>query len=587
MSDVQGDPIAAQEALMQFLYRAPIGLVQCASDGTVEMMNPKSAQLLMTITPDGSLDNLFDAFANHAPELRAMVEDFPEPTGIVCDAHRIAIGATAALPARTFSIDMTRIDADCLMAVVSDVTSESEREQMEIARVLRHAARVDTLTAMPNRAALRERVQTVLEREPIDPGYEFAVLHLNCDRFKQINDSFGHHAGDEVLASMAGRLRAELRPTDSVGLATETCRMAARISGDEFVVLLEGLRTPGDVHLVVTRLLETLARPYHVDGHRLHCGVSIGIAARKDVTSDADALLRDASIAMDEAKRIGGGRYAAFEPDMRQRAVRRGDVEAELRVAIAERQLFVVFQPVVGLRKAGAVDRAAGVEALVRWRHPTRGVVSPIEFIEVAEVTGLIGALGDFVLRDACAHFMGWRRDFGERAPRHLAVNVSRAQLGADDFVVSVQRVLDETGMPADRLQLEVTESLAAQDVAVQRRLHELKAIGVTLALDDFGTGYSSLSSLHLLPVDTVKIDRSFVSLVDQSLHHRVLVEATVRVARSLGMITVAEGVETEMQAAVIRDLGCDKGQGYLFSRPLPAAELSAWLGRDPLPAAA
>ena len=572
---------------MQFLYRAPIGLVQCAADGTVEMMNPKSAQLLMTITPDGSLDNFFTVFANHAPELRAMVDDFAEPTGLVCDAHRIPIAETATLPARVFSIDMTRIDADCLMAVVSDVTSESEREQTEIARVLRHAARVDTLTSMPNRSALRERVQAVLDREPIDPDYEFAVLHLNCDRFKQINDSYGHHVGDEVLASMAGRLRAELRPTDRVGRAAEPERMAARISGDEFVVLLEGLRTPGDVHPVVTRLLETLARPYHVDGHRLHCGVSIGIAARKDAASDADALLQDASIAMDEAKRSGGGGYASFEPGMRQRAVRRGDVEAELRVAIAENQLFVVYQPVVGLRKPGAIDRGAGVEALVRWRHPQRGVVAPIEFIEVAEATGLIGALGDFVLRSACEQYMAWQRDFAERAPRHLAVNVSRAQLGADDFIASLRCVLEQTGMPADRLQLEVTESLAAQDVAVQRRLHDLKVLGVTLALDDFGTGYSSLSSLHLLPVDTVKIDRSFVSLVDQSLHHRVLVEATVRVARSLGMNTVAEGVETEMQAAVIRDLGCDKGQGYLFSRPLPASEVSAWLAKDLLVAAA
>ena len=214
----------------------------------------------------------------------------------------------------------------------------------------------------------------------------------------------------------------------------------------------------------------------------------------------------------------------------------------------------------------------------MRWRHPTRGVVPPVEFIGVAESCGLIDALGSFVLATACRQFMAWQAALGERAPRLLAVNLSRAQLGQPGLVAEVRDTLRATGMAPAQLQLEVTESLAAQDETVQARLHELKALGLTLALDDFGTGYSSLACLHQLPVDTVKIDRSFVSRADTSRHHRVLIEATIRVAASLGMSTVAEGIETEAQAAVVRELGCDKGQGYLFSKPLLAGDVARWL---------
>jgi EAL domain-containing protein (putative c-di-GMP-specific phosphodiesterase class I) len=267
-----------------------------------------------------------------------------------------------------------------------------------------------------------------------------------------------------------------------------------------------------------------------------------------------------------------------FEPAMRERAARRADIEADLRQALLEDQLFVVYQPVVGLRPDGGTDHSAGVEALVRWQHPLRGVVPPFEFIQVAEESGLIGALGDFVLRRACRDFMRWQRELGEQAPRLLAVNLSRAQLGQPDWPATVRAILEHEGMRPSQLQLEVTESLAAQDLQVQERLHELKAIGITLALDDFGTGYSSLSSLHQLPVDTVKIDRSFVCQADTSHHHRVLIEATVKVAQSLGMSTVAEGIETEAQAAAVRGQLCAKGQGYLFSRPLASDALLDWL---------
>jgi EAL domain-containing protein (putative c-di-GMP-specific phosphodiesterase class I) len=277
------------------------------------------------------------------------------------------------------------------------------------------------------------------------------------------------------------------------------------------------------------------------------------------------------------AKAANSG-YVVFEQSMRERAVRRGDMEGELRRALHEQHLFVVYQPVVGLLPDQRIDVSTGVEALVRWRHPQRGVVPPLEFIEVAEQCGLIGALGDFVLERACTDFVGWQAQLQQAAPRLLAVNLSRAQLAQPDFASHVAEILAATGMDARQLQLEVTESLAAQDDQVQHRLHELKALGIKLALDDFGTGYSSLASLHLLPVDTVKIDRSFVSQSDTSAHHRVLIEATVKVARSLGMDTVAEGIETAAQARVVNELQCDKGQGYLYSRPLESPALVAWI---------
>jgi EAL domain-containing protein (putative c-di-GMP-specific phosphodiesterase class I) len=260
------------------------------------------------------------------------------------------------------------------------------------------------------------------------------------------------------------------------------------------------------------------------------------------------------------------------------RAARRADIETELRHALVDEQLFVVYQPVVGLLADGATDHSAGVEALVRWQHPVRGIRPPFEFIQVAEECGLIGAVGDFVLARACRDFMRWRAELGERAPRLLAVNLSRAQLGQPGWVGVVRSILQESGMAPDQLQLEVTESLAAQDLEIQQRLHELKALGIRLALDDFGTGYSSLSSLHMLPVDTVKIDRSFVCQADTSHHHRVLIEATVKVAQSLGMDTVAEGIETEAQSVAVRERHCSKGQGYFYSAPLTAAALAEWV---------
>jgi diguanylate cyclase (GGDEF)-like protein len=570
------------EALVEFLYRAPIGLAEITAEGTIEMLNPMGAQLLMPLAPNADLGNLFAVLDQVAPQLRQIARDYDHPSGVVCESVRIDLGSVAARgDIDVLAISLLKLEDGRLMAVLADATLAVSREQQKLSRRLSDAARTDTLTQMPNRAAVREQLQRIIDKVPAEGSTDSAgcaVLFLNCDRFKQINDALGHATGDEVLGLMAERLRATLRPGDRISTPPGLQPMAARIGSDEFVVILDGMRRMDDLLGVARRVLDVLSAPYATQLHLVSCSVSMGLVLTGQTSIEADVVLQDASIAMVEAKQAGGSRFAVFDAAMRERAANRSDMETELRRALSEDELFVIYQPVVGLQINGSIDRSAGVEALVRWQHPLKGVVQPLEFIGIAEDCGLIGALGDFVLEAACRDFMHWQVAMGDRAPRSLAVNLSRAQLAQPGWLPRVREILLTTGMPPQCLQLEITESLAAQDEKVQQRLHDLKALGLKLALDDFGTGYSSLACLHLLPVDTVKIDRSFVCQADQSLHHKVLVDATVRVAHSLGMNTVAEGIETPAQLDVVQELGCDKGQGYLFSRPLTSAALMKWL---------
>ena len=482
---------------------------------------------------------------------------------------------------QVLSISLMKLENGRLMAVLADATLQVAREQQKLSRKLLDAARTDTLTQMPNREAVREQLQRMLDLTQADASAGCAVLFMNCDRFRQINDALGHVTGDEVLGLMAERLRSILRSGDRIGTPPVLHQMAARIGSDEFVVILDGMLRVEDLSGVARRILDVLSAPYITRLHRVNCSVSMGLVMTAQAGVDADVVLQDASIAMVEAKRAGGARFVVFDAAMRERAAHQGAKEADLRRALSEKELFVVYQPLVGLTSPGCVDRSAGVEALVRWQHPLNGVVPPLEFIDTAERSGLIGILGDFVLETACRDFMHWRATLGEDAPRLLAVNLSRAQLALTGWLARVRDILDATGIPTHCLQLEITESLAAQDEEVQLQLHELKVLGIKLALDDFGTGYSSLACLHLLPVDTVKIDRSFVCQADTSLHHKLLIDATVKVAHSLGMNTVAEGIETQGQLDVVRALGCEKGQGYLFGRPMVSQALMRWMRND------
>lgn len=565
----------AHEALIEFLYRAPIGLLQARPDGEVTMINPMSAQLLMPLATGGDLSNLFDVLDRVAPGLRALADRHTTPGSVVCDGLRLPMPAALDQPAQTLALNITRLDDATLMCSLSDVSHTVREEQYRLATRMRDLGRTDALTALPNRAVVCEHITRVLASQQADPAAQLAVLFINADRFDQVNLAHGTALGDALLQQMAQRLGAALRQGDAVGRAVPPASTAARLGGDEFVVVLEGLRGADDAERVARRLVDTLSRPYQIDGLALHLGVSLGVRlGGMGPGADADSVLQEAGIAMREAKRAGGSRHAVFDPSMKVRATYRGLVETELRQALDRGELFVVYQPIVSLGGGAAV----GVEALVRWQHPLRGLVPPLAFIEVAEQTGLIGAVGAFVLVTACRQFMQWRQALGPLAPRGLSVNLSRAQLCDPQLVAEVQHALHASAMPAAALQLEVTESLAAQDEHARSQLQALKALGLTLALDDFGTGYSSLSSLHQLPVDLVKIDRSFVMQLETSAHHRALVKATVDVAQSLGMGTVAEGIETPGQAALLQALQCEKGQGYWFGRPMTAAALADWL---------
>jgi diguanylate cyclase (GGDEF)-like protein/PAS domain S-box-containing protein len=462
-----------------------------------------------------------------------------------------------------------------IQGAVACVVDASAQKQLE--QTLRDSARTDSLTLLPNRVVVTDQIRTALERHTAHPGYHFAVLFMDFDRFKQVNDTLGHGVGDALLRQIAERLQTGLRESDSFVRTSDFSQMAARIGGDEFVVLLDDIRGDLDAEVVAGRLLDLLAMPYTIGAHTVRSSVSIGIVTATHAAGDVESVLRDADIAMYEAKRTGRGRYVLFEPAMHRRV--RDDValENDLRRAMPDGELFVVYQPLVDL----ASRRITGMEALVRWNHPQRGLVSPVEFIPMAEAVGLIGKLGVMVLHTACKDFAWLQSQLGPLAPETVSVNLSRAQLREPSLVSDILDALRAHGMIAAQLQLEVTESLAAQDLTMQARLHEVKALGVTLALDDFGTGYSSLSCLHELPIDVVKIDRSFVSLAQTSDYHRVLIEATILMARTLGMGTLAEGIETAEQAALMRSLGCGKGQGFLFSRPVSREALMAWIQAD------
>ncbi|MES2581770.1 MAG: EAL domain-containing protein [Pseudomonadota bacterium] len=456
-----------------------------------------------------------------------------------------------------------------MAGVALDVQAQKAMEQE-----LRAAARTDGLTQLPNRSAVLQAIELAIARRAAQPGYHFAVLFMDFDRFKQVNDTLGHGVGDALLRQIAARLQHSLRPGDSLLHTSDFSHMAARLGGDEFVVVLDDIRGDLDAEIVASRLIDVLSMPYTIGANKVNSSVSIGIVTSAHASEDADGALRDADIAMYEAKRTGRARYVMFEPSMRQQVSASVALENDLRQALEKQELFVVYQPLVNL----ASGAFTGMEALLRWRHPQRGMVSPVEFIPVAEACGLIASLGQFVLQTACHAFAAMPLAVADGVQASLAVNLSRAQLRQPGLVADVQDALRTNGLSPGQLVLEVTESLAAQDEEVLTTLHAIRALGVALSLDDFGTGYSSLSCLHELPVNFVKVDRSFVSQAQTSAYHRVLIEATIRMAHTLGLGTVAEGIETEGQARLMAELGCDKGQGYLYAKPLEAQALVAWV---------
>ncbi|MGH8973575.1 MAG: putative bifunctional diguanylate cyclase/phosphodiesterase [Acidimicrobiia bacterium] len=449
------------------------------------------------------------------------------------------------------------------VAVFVDLYLERKRAQVA-ERALLHQAFHDTLTGLPNRALLADRLgQTLARRER--RCAEAAVLFLDIDRLKWVNDSLGHAAGDQLLVDVARRLDSVLRPGDTV----------ARFGGDEFVVLCEDLGSAGEAITVAERLREALASPFHVRGREIGLTASIGIALASTSSHDTpDALLRDADAAMYRAKERGRDRVELFDDHMRSRALARLETESTLRRAIDQQELRVHYQPVIDLTSG----RATGLEALVRWQHPERGLVPPSEFIPVAEETGLIVGLGAFVLAEACTQVARWNNRRSDEPPLTVSVNLSAHQLRAPGLRELVAEALERTSLEPRLLCLEITETALVEDAESNRTaLDSLKDLGVTLAVDDFGTGYSSLLYLRRFPVDMLKIDRSFVVGLDTNAEDTAIVSGVVGLAQALGLQAVAEGVETPEQAARLRGLGCPLAQGYYWSKPLTVRQTERW----------
>ena len=448
-----------------------------------------------------------------------------------------------------------------LIHVIDDVT-ERRRADEKIA----HMAHYDALTDLPNRTLFREQIERELAK--VADGDQFALLYIDVDEFKGINDSLGHHVGDELLKAIAGRIRSCLKQGDLI----------ARLGGDEFAVIQTGVQSPAEVVSFVKRIYGAIRQPYHCSGHQLSTDASIGIALAPQDGDDLDQLVKNADLAMYGAKAEGRRTHRFFEPEMDASAKARLSMEQDLRQALVDGGFEIHYQPLVDLRSG----EVSGCEALLRWRHPERGMVSPAEFIPVAEDTGLITELGDWVLRMACNEAATW--------PTHVrvAVNVSPVQLKCDTLALRIAGALAASGLDPRRLELEITEAvLIRDDEAALSILHQLRSIGVRIALDDFGTGYSSLSYLKRFPFDKIKIDRCFVADIAEAGGSPVIVQAVVNIAAASSMTTVAEGVETEAQREMLRTLGCTEMQGYLFSAPKPASEVRKLFGGDTGPVAA
>ncbi len=439
-------------------------------------------------------------------------------------------------------------EARYIINVVDDVT-ERRRADEKIA----HLAHYDALTDLPNRVLFREQVERELQRT--SRGEEFALLYIDVDEFKGINDSLGHHVGDELLKIVAARLKSCIRETDLV----------ARLGGDEFAVIQTSVDGVSDVVQFVGRIYEAIREPYDCLGHQLSTDASIGIALAPRDGTDLDQLIKNADLAMYGAKANGRRTYRFFEPAMDFSAKARLALQQDLRLALVDGGFEIHYQPVVDLR----TDQVTGCEALLRWRHPGRGMISPAEFIPVAEDTGLIVELGEWVLKTACKEAASWPADV------RLAVNVSPVQLKSATLAMKVASALAASGLPANRLELEITEAvLIRDDETALAILHQLRALGVRIGLDDFGTGYSSLSYLKRFPFDKIKIDRCFISDVAEIDGSAAIVQAVVNIATSRNMTTTAEGVETEAQRERLRALGCTEMQGYLFSAAKPGPEV-------------
>lgn len=468
-----------------------------------------------------------------------------------------------------FTYHRNQIEKDRMeeMARINKQLQVELEERKRAEEQLVHTALHDALTGLPNRVLFLDRLSHVMERARRHTDYMYAVFFLDLDRFKIVNDSLGHNVGDHLLVESAHRLTACLRSEDTV----------ARLGGDEFVILLEDIQDSADAIRVAERIQYEMGLPYDLEGHRVILFVSMGIVLSDRSYKQPDDVLRDADIAMYRAKGKGLGRYEIFDPVMLERVMTRLELETDLRKAVENQEFIIHYQPIIDMK----TQQIAGFEALVRWQHPTKGLIPPAEFIPTAEETGLIVPIGYWVMDAACRQIIDWQTQFPSDPPLTINVNLSTRQCAQPDLIEKIKAILQKNKLNPGSLKLELTETLIVEDsVAIANMLSKLRELGVQVQIDDFGTGYSALSYLHKLPIDTLKIDRSFISRLGTNDNSSEIVRTILALAHNLGMKVVAEGVETITQRSNLQALDCEYMQGFLFSKPLDSWDAGKLLGK-------
>jgi diguanylate cyclase (GGDEF)-like protein/PAS domain S-box-containing protein len=548
-----------RDQLRSILDSAAEGIITIDVEGRIELFNGAAEKMFgwSAVDIDGrELSELLGAGleSQHASAvLEHLVGSGGPEAEVAALEGRRRDGST--FPIEVSASVMRSDDTRKYVAIVRDIS-----ERVRLQQALEHQAFHDDLTGLANRALLRDRLDHAIARSRRS-GATVAVLFGDLDGFKMINDTLGHDTGDLLLADVAHRIEHNLREGDT----------AARLGGDEFAILIEDA-SPDDATAMAARILDALREPFVVEGRELFVRISIGIADNHADALDADELLCRADIAMYAAKARGRDRHETFEPHMQSELADRHQLEDDLRRALDGNELELHYQPLINLDD-GTIE---SFEALIRWHHPTRGLVEPSQFIPIAEETGLIIPIGRYVLREACRQLMQWRTELPASHNLSIGVNVASSQLHDANFVTEVGDALTDTGLEAQHLVLELTEGTLLSDTTlVQQRLHELKALGVRLAIDDFGTGYSSLAYLRTFPVDFLKIDRSFVNeLSHEQDEGRVMVRSIIGLGHNLSLTVVAEGIEDSHQLDELRDAGCNIGQGFLFARPIPPDDI-------------
>lgn len=569
---------ASERRIRALATHAPVGIFETDLGGMCLFVNRAWAELTR-LTPDQALGRSWTEVVH--PEDRDAVReawrdavearnDFTAEFRVVAGDGRTAwvCGGTVAL----------RDEAGAITGHLGTLTDMTERKQLE--EELRFGAFHDRLTSLPNRAWLRERLTAAIERSKADPGFRYAVLYLDFDRFKQINDTLGHEAGDGFLAAAAERIAGTVHSV-LAGRALEAT--TTRLGGDEFVVLLEGIEDAGQVVRTAEALCDALAAPYRIGGSEVVSTASIGVVLAESEYAAPDDVLRDADAAMYRRKSEGRRGVTLFDWSMREAAVSRARLEEDLRVALERGEFLLHYQPIVSLQDR----RPAGFEALLRWRRATRGLVQPGEFLAIAEETRLVIPIGRWALREACVQAKRWLEWMPEPEPRFVSVNISRHHVEDGAILDDVEHALGESGLPPRALVIEVTENTIMHDVKKSAGvLARLRECGVRVSMDDFGTGHSSLAYLRQLPLDMLKIDRSFVTGLTPDKKSMAILQAIIDLASNLGVRVVAEGVETPDQIGPLIALDCQLVQGFAMARPMPAEDVPAWCVRAAAPRA-